>query len=174
MHLLLRQVEPAEVRCGYRSVHQSEFALAGRDHERHVRSPLRVDHAHGNLRMLAMKAPQHAGERIDRKGCLRNDVEPATTEPEDFTDQGTGRGQIPQDLLRRLDQRLTRRGECDAVWEAVKQASAEFTLQSPDRMGQRGLCNMERNGRGCESAVLDHDDEMFQLASFHRISVNSR
>ncbi|MDO0938446.1 hypothetical protein QQY66_44495 [Streptomyces sp. DG2A-72] len=84
---------------------------------------------------------------------------PPAAEPEDVTDQGTGRGRIAQHLPGRLDERFARRGECDTVREAVKEFSAEFALQDADRMGKRGLRYMERNGRGCESAVLDHGDE---------------
>jgi hypothetical protein len=32
---------------------------------------------------------------------------------------------------------------------------------------------MQRIGRGRESAVFDHRDEVFQLTSFHRVSVTS-
>jgi hypothetical protein len=114
-----------------------------------------------------------AGERVDGKGRLGHDVEPGAAQPEDVNDQGTGRGQVAQDLPGRLDQRLARRGEFDAVRQAVKQFPAEFPLQGADRMGQRGLGDMKRNGRGCESAVLEHGDEVFQLTSFHRLSAKS-
>src|SRR3954469_14787583 len=40
-------------------------------------------------------------------------------------------------------------------------------------MRQRRLGDVERDGRGGESAVLDDGDEVFQLASFHRLSVGS-
>jgi hypothetical protein len=59
------------------------------------------------------------------------------------------------------------RGGGDAAGVPVEEAQAEFGLQPPERVGQRGLAHVEGLGGAAEVALVRDRDQVAQLAQLH-------
>jgi hypothetical protein len=160
-HLVGRSFRSGNHPAGHGHVDTTGNQCIGQPGQPH---PLQV---HRHLRCLVREQADQVGRQ--HRGDRRGDTHAHRTglPPSDPADRRAGRGDLLQDDLRPGQQFGTGAGQRDPSGGAGEQRRAQFALQPPDQLAERGRGQVQSLGGPAEVQLGGDRDKRFQLAQFH-------